>query len=170
MKKLLKVALLAVGIVFTGSFAKAQTKIGHISMDEVAALMPELKTVQAQMQTVQKDWQDQLQKSGEELNKKLKEYQDTEKSLTDAVKASKQTELQDMQRRYEEFRQKAEQEVQNKYAELTKPVIDKIRAAMTAVAKEKGYAYVVNSAQTELLVAPDADNLLAPVKLKLGLK
>lgn len=170
MRKLFKVALIAVGIMFTGSFAKAQTKIGHISMEEVAALMPELKTVQTQMQTYQKDWQDQLQKNGEELNKKIKEYQDSEKTMTDAIKATRQADLQDMQKRYQEFQQKAEQEVQNKYAELTKPIIDKIRTAITAVAKEKGYAYVLNSAQTELLVAPDADNLLAAVKVKLGLK
>ncbi len=170
MKKLFKVALIAVGIMFTGSFAKAQTKIGHISMEEVAALMPELKTVQTQMQAYQKDWQDQLQKNGEELNKKIKEYQDGEKNMTDAVKATRQADLQDMQKRYQDFQAKAEQEVQNKYAELTKPVIEKIRTAITAVAKEKGYGYVLNSSQTELLVAPDADNLLAAVKLKLGLK
>ncbi len=170
MRKLFKVALIAVGIMFTGSFAKAQTKIGHISMEEVAALMPELKTVQTQMQTYQKDWQDQLQKNGEELNKKIKEYQDGEKTMTDAIKATRQADLQDMQKRYQEFQQKAEQEVQTKYADLTKPIIDKIRTAITAVAKEKGYAYVLNSAQTELLVAPDADNLLAAVKVKLGLK
>jgi outer membrane protein len=170
MKKLFKVALIAVGIMFTGSFAKAQTKIGHISMEEVAALMPELKTVQTQMQAYQKDWQDQLQKNGEELNKKIKEYQDGEKTMTDAVKATRQADLQDMQKRYQDFQAKAEQEVQTKYAELTKPVIEKIRTAITAVAKEKGYGYVFNSSQTELLVAPDADNLLAAVKIKLGLK
>jgi outer membrane protein len=33
MKKLFKVALVAVGMIFAGNFANAQTKIGHINFN-----------------------------------------------------------------------------------------------------------------------------------------
>jgi len=49
-------------------------------------------------------------------------------------------------------------------------LFDKIRAAVAQVAKEKGYAYVINSAQTDLIVSPPGDDLLADVKAKLGIK
>lgn len=170
MRNLFKVALVAVGLMFTGSIANAQTKIGYINMEEVAQLMPESKTIQTTLATVQKDWSDTFQKLNEDYQKKAKEYQDGEKTLSDAAKASKMAELQELQKRGSELEGKAREAVEAKQAELVKPLIDKVRNAVTAVAKEKGYSYVVNSASTELLVAPDADNLLAAVKLKLGLK
>ena len=40
---------------------------------------------------------------------------------------------------------------------------------MQVRAKEKGFTYVLDSSQTALLVSPPADDLIAPVKAKLGL-
>ncbi|MGY3211477.1 OmpH family outer membrane protein [Mucilaginibacter sp. HD30] len=170
MKNVFKVALVAVCMMLAGNFAKAQGKIGYVAQDEVITALPELKTVQTQMAAYQKTWTDQLQTINETANKVIKEYQDQEKTMTDAVKSTKVAEIQDMQRRYQEQQELASKSVQTKSDEYMKPLFDKVRAAITAVAKEKGYSYVVNTSTTELLVAPDADNLLAPVKLKLGLK
>lgn len=170
MRNLLKVALVAAGIMFMSNFAKAQTKIGHIAVDEVVSLMPELKTIETQMKAYQKEWNDTYAKFTEEYQKKVKEFQDGEKTMSDAVKATKVAELQDLEKRGGELRQNAETAIGNKNAELGKPLMEKIRTAISAVAKEKGYTYVINTSATDLIVAPDADNLLAAVKLKLGLK
>ena len=43
MKKLLKVALIAVCIVFAGNLAKAQSKIGYVAVDAIVDQMPETK-------------------------------------------------------------------------------------------------------------------------------
>lgn len=170
MKKLLKVALVAVSMMFVGNLANAQAKIGHIAFDELVGQMPEAKTVQTTMTAFQKDWEDQYQNLGAELNKKGKEYQDQLKTMSDAVKASKEAELQDMQNRLTQLQEKARQAITAKQEELTKPLIEKVRTAVANVAKEKGYTYVLNSSQTDLIVAPEGDNLLAAVKLKLGIK
>jgi outer membrane protein len=90
--------------------------------------------------------------------------------MTDAVRTAKQSELQDMNKRMQEYQQNAQQQVEAKTNELAKPMIDKARAAIAAVAKEKGYTYVFNSAQVQMLVLPDGDDLMEAVKLKLGLK
>ena len=172
MKNVFKVALVAVCMMLVGSFAKAQSKVGHIAMEEVISAHPEAKTVQKQIEEYQKDWQNQLTTLNTAYQKAVKDFDDQSKTMTDAVKASKVAEIQDMQKRLQEQDQLASQQVQAKAAELSKPLLDKIRAAITAVAKEKGYNYVINSSSGEqmLLVAPDADNLLAAVKLKLGIK
>ena len=60
--------------------------------------------------------------------------------------------------------------VEQKSNELLKPLTDKIKSAIQAVATEKGYNYVLDSSQINLIVAPEGDDLLAAVKLKLGLK
>jgi outer membrane protein len=170
MKKLFKVALVAVCIMVMGNFAKAQSKIGHIAFDQVIQLLPELKTVQAQMTAYQKTWTDQLQALNTELQNKGNDYQAKRATMTDAVRTSKEAELTDLQKRLQDQSTLAQQQVEAKTNEYSKPLIDKVRAAVTAVAKEKGYGYVLNSTSTDLIVSPEADDLLPAVKLKLGLK
>jgi outer membrane protein len=170
MKKVFKVALVAVCMMLVGNFAKAQSKVGYIAMEEVVSALPEAKTVQKQIEDYSKGWQDQLTLLNNAYQKAVKDYQDQEKTMSDPIKASKVAEITDMQKRLNEQDQLARQQVEAKANEWSKPLIDKVRTAITTVAKEKGYGYVLNTSSTELLVAPDADNLLASVKLKLGLK
>jgi len=171
MKKVFKVALVAVCIMLVGNFANAQTKIGYIAQEDVIQALPEAKTVQKQLEDYSKTWTDQLTTIQTTVQKAMKDYQDQEKTMTDAVKASKVAEIQDLQKRFDDQQNLARQSVEAKSNEWSKPLFEKVRGAIAAVAKEKGYAYVINTSQTDmLLVAPDGDNLLAPVKLKLGLK
>ncbi len=150
--------------------AFGQSKVGYIAFNEVAQLMPEAKTIQVQMDTYQKQWTAQLETINNEYNSKLKEYQASEKSMTDAVRTTKQAELQGIQKRFNDLNNNAQQAVEAKSAELTKPLIDKVKAAVKTVAKEKGFTYIFNSNETELLVFPEADNIMTAVKTKLGLK
>lgn len=150
--------------------AFAQGRVGYVAFNEVVQLMPETKTIQLQMDTYSKQWTEQLETINNDYTKKLKEYQAGEKNMTDAIRTTKQTELQGIQKRFTDLNTQAQQAVEAKSAELTKPLIDKVHVAVKAVAKEKGYTYVINSSETELLVFPDADNIMAAVKAKLGLK
>src|ERR1700754_756237 len=170
MKKLFKVALVAVGMLFAGNFANAQTKIGHINFNQLIDMMPETKTVTTQMQAYQKTFIDQLTTMNNEYTTKGQEFQKNSATMTDAIRTSKGQELQEIQKRMQDYQNNAQQQVDAKRQELGKPLIDKATAAVNAVAKEKGYAYVLDSSQVSLLVSPDADDLMAAVKLKLGLK
>jgi len=169
MKKLLKVALVAICILSTGSFAKAQVKIGYVATDQVMQLLPELKTVQTQMQAQQKQWTDQYTLLNNEFNTKADAFQKGQATMTEAQKTTSRAELGDLQKRVQDFQTSAQQSLEAKEAELIKPLTDKVHAAVTAVAKEKGYTFVFNSSSTELLVSPEADDLLPAVKAKLGL-
>jgi outer membrane protein len=170
MKKLFKVALVAVCILMVGNFAKAQTKIGYINFQALVGQMPEAKTIKAQLDTYSKQFTDQLAVMNTELQTKGKDFQTQSATMTDAVRAAKQTELQDIQKRMQDYNTTAQQKFDEKTNELSKPLIDKARAAVTAVAKEKGYTYVLDSSQTTLIVSPEGDDMMASVKVKLGLK
>lgn len=170
MKKLFKVALVAAGMLFAGNFAQAQSKVGHINFEQLVSLMPEAKTLSAQLDTYKKTFMDELQAMNTELQNKSKAYQEQRASMSEAVRTSKETELQDLGKRFQDYQTTAQQKVEAKGNELTTPLVTKARTAIAAVAKEKGYGYVLNSSQTDLIVSPDADDLLAAVKLKLGLK
>jgi len=170
MKNLFKVALVALCFLAVGNFAKAQTKIGYVNFEAVLQQMPEFKTVQTTLDTYQKQFIDQINAMQTELQSKGQEYQKTQATMTDAIRTTKQAELQDIQTRIQNLNQSAQQQVEAKSNELVKPLSDKARTAIEAVAKEKGYTYVINSNQTQLIVSPPGDDLMAAVKLKLGLK
>ena len=170
MKKLLKVALVAVCIVFAGNLAKAQTKIGYIAIDQVVDQMPETKIAIKTITDYNKQFIDQLTTMNNELQSKGQAYQAQRATMTDAVRTAKESELNDMQKRFTDYQNTAQQQVEAKRNELGKPIIEKVRAAASQVAKEKGYAYVINSSQTDLIVSPPGDDLMAEVKAKLGLK
>ncbi len=170
MKKLFKVALVAACILLVGNFAKAQSKIGYINFTALVQQMPQFKTVQTQIDTYQKQFIDQLTAMNNEYQTKGKEYQAQQATMTDAVRTAKQAELQDFQRRMQDLQNNAQQQVEAKSNELFKPLSDQARTAVSAVAKEKGYNYVLDSGQVQLIVSPEGDDLMAAVKLKLGLK
>ena len=170
MKKLFKVALVTGCLFFAGNVAQAQSKIGHITFNQLIDQMPETKTVQKQIQDYQKTFVDQLTALNNELQANAQGYDAKKATMTDAARTAKEAELQDQNKRLQDFQAKAQQQVSDKTQQLSKPLLDKARAAVQAVAKEKGYSYVIDTSQTELLVSPEADNMMAAVKAKLGLK
>ena len=70
-----------------------------------------------------------------------------------------------MQKRIVDYRDNAQKELQTKEQDITKPIIDKVRASIQKVGKAKGYQYILNG--SELLLA-DGPNLTADVKKDLG--
>jgi outer membrane protein len=170
MKKLLKVALVAVCMVVVSNFAQAQSKIGYINANQLMELLPEMKTLQTQMQAYQKTFSDQLATMSSEYQAKGQDYEQKRATMTDASRTASESELQDMQTRITTFRDNAQKQIEAKSNELVKPLQDKVRAAIQAVAAAKGYNYVLDSSQTELLVSPAGDDLGPAVKIKLGLQ
>jgi len=170
MKKLFKVVLVAGCILFIGNFAKAQNKIGYVFFNGVIDAMPAKVTLQKTLQDYQKQFMDQLQLMQTEYQTKGAEYEKNKTTMTDAVRQQKESELTDIQNRIQTYSTKAQQSMETKQNELAKPLFDQVKVAVTAVAKEKGYAYVIDSSTQILIVSPDADDLTAAVKLKLGIK
>jgi outer membrane protein len=172
MKTVFKVAIVAMFMLFVGNFAKAQAKIGYVNFDDIVRLMPEFKTAQTTIDGYQKQFIDQLTAMNTEYTTKGKEYQAQQATMTDAIRTAKQTELADIQKRMTDYQENARQQVEAKTNELLKPITDKVKDAVTAVAKEKGYTFVYNSSQTQslVIVAPDGDDITAATKLKLGVK
>ena len=171
MRKLFKVTLLALSLLFVGQFSHAQSKIGYVDFQAVVSQMPEAKTIKPQIDAYQKQFVTQLSAMNNDLQTKGKAYQDQSKTMSDADKTAKQTELQDLQKKMQDYQANAQQQVDAKSNELIKPITDKARAAVNDVAKEKGITYVFDSSQgSALLVSNEGSDLTASVKTKLGIK
>jgi len=168
MKKLLKGALIAACVLLTAGFAKAQTKIGYVNFQTLMTGAPEFAGITTNINAYQKTWADQIQGMRDELQKNASDYDSKKAGMTDALRTKTEGELQDLNKRIEETTNKAQTSIQAKYDEITKPLIDKLKGAINLVAKENGYTYVLDSSSTAFLVSPEADDLMARVKAKLG--
>ncbi|GAB3936248.1 OmpH family outer membrane protein [Mucilaginibacter myungsuensis] len=168
MKKLLKSALAAAFVLMMTGFANAQTKIGHVNFQQLVMGDPQFKGIQANIDAYQKDFITKQQEMQTELQTKGTDYEAKRKDMTDAARLKAETELNQINNNLQAFTKDAQERVTAKSNELYKPLVDKMRAAIAQIAKEKGYAYVIDSSQTELLVSPEADDLMASVKAKVA--
>ena len=176
MKSILKVAVVAVGLLFAGNAVNAQQKLGHINSADLLQAMPEMKTADASFKTFATAKQSTLEKMDAERQKKIGVYQEKAKTISeankDAVSKELQTlalEIQDMEKRLGESQQKSEEELQAKRTELYQPVFKKAEDAVKTVAKEKGYAYVFDISQPGVVYFDGGDDMLSAVKSKLGI-
>jgi outer membrane protein len=168
MKTTIKKAVLTVAAVGCFTFANSQ-KIAHISFDSILSLMPETKTATEAAQNYLKGLEQELVAMQSEFESKYKEYQEKSPGMSDLIKQSKESDLQQLQTRIQEFQRQAEMDYKRKQAELTFPIVEKAKKGIEAVAKEGGYKYVLDTSteRTSVLYSEAADDILAAVKKKL---
>src|SRR4051812_166977 len=115
-----KVALI---IAATGSLTLANAqKIAHINLDSLVSMMPETKVASDAAQTYFKGLEQESIAMQTELENKYQDYQAKEAGMSDLLKKNKMEDLQQLQRRIEDFRNQATQDYQRKTAELTAPI------------------------------------------------
>jgi len=163
--------LLTAALIFTAQDGIAQSfKTGHINRDDIIMALPEYDTAMKAYNAYGQELTNALELMQVEYNNKLDQYVKDSKTLTDLVKANKEQELADMQNRISNFQQQAQTQLQDKQASLLNPIIEKVTAVITAVAKEGGFTYVYD-VRTLVYFDPLKSTDMAPlVKTRMGLK
>ena len=107
-----------------------------------------------------------------ELNNKYEAYLKEGKNLTDLVRQTKEQELQDYQRRLEQFQTNAQTQMQEKQVALFTPITEKADKAIKAAGKENGFIYVFDLSQNQIVYFDEtkSTDLMPLAKAKLGLK
>lgn len=171
MKKLFAVAALAMAMLFgSNQKASAQNKFGYFDDKTVLSMMPGIGKVDTAIAVFQQD------SLGAEKEFRTAEFYRNDSTLkadsVTLVKAriydSKKKELIQQFYLLQNWDQYAQQQMQNKQAELLQPFQEKLSVAYQAVVKEGGYSYVFKI--DNLYSAPPNDNLIPLVLKKLGIK
>lgn len=168
MNRIARITLI-MGAVICSLSVNAQ-KIGHVSLDSLLKAMPESDSAKKQYSVYAQQLESTLENFQKEFQSKYQDYNANQANYTGIVKQSKEQELQDMQQRIQSFQQQAQVSLQHFGDSIQRPVITKAKAAVSAVAKENGYKYVLDTSQGFVLYFEDSDDLYALVAKKLGLK
>ena len=160
-------SLLIATVVFLGTCQtiNAQAKTAHVDVNELISKMPAMLDAQKQLEKLSGTYDAEYKTMADEYQNKIKKYDQEASTVTDAVNQTRQTEVQDLVKRIQDYRENAQKELQKKESDLVKPLMDKIKASIAKVGKAKGYQYVLNVA--DLLLA-DGPDLTADVKKDLG--
>jgi outer membrane protein len=172
MRNLTKV--FAIIVLFFGLTVSSQAqnpiKIGYIDFNTLLAAMPGIDSVKIKLQVYQKTLTDQMDAMRAEFENKYVDYQSQSAGMSDLIKQTKEKELTDLKGRIDAFEQKANQDLVAKQQELVDPFIAKAKTAISDVAKENKYTFVLNAIEDVMLYKSDADDMMAIVKKKLGIQ
>ncbi len=164
MKKILLISAMALSMIG----AKAQQKIGYINTDELISVMPEAEKADAEL----KEYQSSLSQQGQDMMKDLSDkdslfVRDSAK-LSPSMREIKKNELIALYQRVQNWNQQAQEMYQQEAQKKIAPLRQKAMDAIKAVAKESGYAYILDV--SAVIVGPPGDDVLTLVKKKLGVK
>lgn len=157
-------------IVSSQAQTQAPLKIGYVDFNALLQAMPGIDSVRTELQNYQGTLTDQMDQMRTEFENKYLDYQSKSAGMSDIIKQNKEQELQQLQERIDAFQSQAQQDLQNKQQKLLQPLIDKAKQAVSDVAKEKGFSYVLNSIEDVILFSTPANDLLPAVKEKLGIQ
>lgn len=176
MKNVVKSVAVAVGMFVAAQVSNAQQKVGHINSQELIQTTPEFKAAQEQMQTLSqakdKEYQSMIemyQKKQSEANEKANNRSEANKATVDVEIQGLVDEMRQMEEKIQTTRQQSQEELQTKYQELMQPIETKVMNAINAVAKEKGYAYILDLSAGSVIYFEGGDDLTPEIKAKLGL-
>ncbi|MEE9363030.1 MAG: OmpH family outer membrane protein [Cellulophaga sp.] len=168
MKHLKKIAVAIVLFVATTGFVNAQTKVAHISVQELLSGMPEMIAANNELKKLQETYGADIESSMAELKNKYTQYSNESASKTKEENEKRSIELQGFEKSIAEVQQAAQKDIQKKQMELYGPITEKAKKAIEKVAAAQGFDYVMDASPGGGLIVSNGKNLLADVKKELG--
>jgi outer membrane protein len=169
MKNSVKVILLL--LVGFAATANAQQKIGYLNAQAILADMSDVKAADSQLEAFAKQLANKdslmvvaFQAKAQALGEKQQKGEIAPIELEKQKKA-----LEEEQVKIQQYEAEMQQQMAEKRKTLYQPLLDKVNKAISEVAKEQGFTYVIDVTAGTLLYADEKNDLQNMVRQKLGL-
>ncbi len=150
--------------------ADAALKVAYVDLQKALQTVDAGKTAKAQLEKDVAAKRAELEKAQASLQQEAEQFEKKSAILNDSAKQAKQQEL---QKRFMEFQKNASEsqaDLQKRERELTKPLIDELRAIIEGIGKEKGYQLIVEKNEGAVLYAEAGSDLTEQVVEKFNSK
>ena len=144
MKKLIfliSIILLSVSISFSQKYA-------YVNTDYILSNIPKYESAQEQLNLISSEWQNEIEDLYNDIDKMYKEYQAEEVLLTDDMKADRQEQIANKEKKVRDLQNKRfgqNGDLFKKRQELIKPIQDDIFNAVKEIGVESNYAVIFDS-------------------------
>jgi len=149
------------------SFSQPQIKIGHVNFEEIMLALPESDSAKSILEKETKELQSAYEELTVTYNQLYDDYQKGLSSYSAIVKKTKEDELLDKQNRMSEFEQNASTTLQNRNAELVRPIVEKINKAIDKVATENGFTYILDISKGSVVFTSKDSQNITPLVIKI---
>lgn len=146
MKKILRLTLCCAMLLGATSLKAQQPKFGYINIQEVVTLMPEMAEAEAKFNKLVEEYSTMMENMQVEFNNKYEEFSKNAATYTDAVRQMKESELQELRMRIEQFSQTAQQDLSQNEQTLLAPIYEKATNAVEKVGRDNGFTAIFNNA------------------------
>ncbi len=154
MKRILFFAVISMMTFLTQ--VNAQQKIAYVNSEKILAELPEAQQIRRELESRVRMYQDTLEQLGKSFQEQYENYQKKQALLDPKAKADMEKSLQDLQLRIREFQfQKfdtREGEIAQLRERLFAPLQEKVLNVIAQVAKEDGFAYVLDKMDNATIV------------------
>lgn len=167
MKRILMIAVAMLPLVLM-----AQARIGIVNSQEIFDLMPEKAAAEAQLKTLSDRYHAEYELLQSEFDKKYADYQTVaaDASMPETIKQRRVQELQESDKKMREFERRAADDIAAQRVALTKPITDRIQAAIRTAGEQGAFDLVLDTAVTPVAYnGPATVDLTPVVKAMLGL-
>lgn len=139
-------------------FAQKGVSLGIVDMEAIYRGLPEAIKADTELKMLQKSYSDSLDNMQRSLMSKLEQYQKQKTTMLPEQQKKEEESLQMMNNEMQMFKSRIQEELMRKSEELSKPILDKILAAITAVSKDEKINVVLEKGKTGTVLYCD-DNL-----------
>jgi outer membrane protein len=151
----------------------AQARIGIVNSQQIFDLMPEKAQAEAQLKTMSDRYHAEYELLKGEFDKKYADYQivAADASMPETIKERRVQELQESDKKMREFERRAADDIAARRAMLTKPLTDKLQAAIRTAGEQGGFDLVLDTAVTPVAyVGPNTTDITPVVKKLMGIQ
>ena len=151
----------------------AQAKIGIVNSQQIFDLMPEKVAAEAQRKAPSDRYHAEYELLKGEFDKKYADYQTVaaDASMPETIKERRVQELQESDKKMRDFERKAADDIAARRAALTRPITDKLQAAIRTAGQQGSFDLVLDTAVTPVAYTGPATIDITPmVKNLLGLE
>lgn len=145
-------------------------RFGNIDMARVFRLMPENQAIEEELAQLQAAYDNELQKMGEDYQQKVSAFVAVQQTLNPNIAEARAQEIEQLQQRIQQFRERAAESLKEQRSSKTAPVIRRISEAVKAVGEKYGYTYIFDLSQAGILYfsPQQCDDIFPLVKAELG--
>ena len=151
----------------------AQARIGIVNSQQLFDLMPEKADAEARLKTLSDQYHSEYMLLQGEFDKKYADYQTVaaDASYPETIKERRVQELQESDKKMREFERRAADDIAAQRVALTKPITDKIQAAIRAAGEQGNFDLVLDTAVTPVAyTGSNVVDITAVLKALLGLQ
>lgn len=153
-----------------GAIAQQTPKFGNVDMARIFELMPESQAIENELAQLQATYDNEIQKMGEDYQNKVSDFVSVQQTLDANIAEARAQEIEQLQQRIQQFRERAAQSLRDQRKQKTQPIIDRVSMAIQAVGEKYGYTYIFDLKQSGILYfsPQQCDDVFPLVKAELG--